>query len=215
MKLALEQLKNLPIDSSRPLIVTDADEVILHFSAILSDYLDSRDMYVEFSSYALEGSIKYKATDRPVESKHFKALLDGFFHDYVEKQPLVAGAAHHLDRLSRDCDIVILTNIPHDFADRRRKSLQKQGIRYPLISSSGPKGPVLKEIRALTRGKMIFIDDIAHHHTSAAGNVADIYRIQYIASAQLSDLAETAPDCHVRVRDWNHIEQVVRRHLQL
>ena len=37
MKHALEQLKSLSLDPRRPVIVTDADEVILHFADILSE----------------------------------------------------------------------------------------------------------------------------------------------------------------------------------
>ncbi|MBL4800819.1 MAG: hypothetical protein JKY45_02925 [Emcibacter sp.] len=215
MKYAIEQLKLLSFNNSRPIIISDADEVILHFAHILSDYLHTQGMYVNFTSYALEGNIKYLKNDEPVNSDLFKELIDDYFDHYVEKQPLVKNVHKHLKNLSEFCDIVILTNIPHDYADRRRKLLRDQGLNYPMISSSGPKGPVMKAIRKLTSEKLIFIDDISHHHESVARYVPDTFRIQYIANTQLSDIEEKSKHCHHRCRDWSHIEQVIREYLKI
>ena len=214
MKFALEQLKSLSLGGNRPVIISDADEVILHFSELLSTYLLDNGMYVNFTSYSLEGNIKYSATDKPVDSALFRDLIDDYFENYVEKQPLVKGVVEHLANLSSFCDIVILTNIPHNFADRRRKKLIEAGLDYPLISSSGPKGPVMKAIRELTPEKLIFIDDISHHHKSVAKFVPDTLRIQYIANDHLDSIEKKSKHCHHRCRDWSHIEQVIREYLQ-
>lgn len=214
MKFTLEQLKSLSLDRARPVIISDADEVILHFSDILSEYLLGRGMCVNFQSYALEGNIKYTDTDTPVDSHLFGEIIEDYFENYVEKQPLVNGAAQHLENLSAFCDIVILTNIPHNFADRRRKQLMNAGLNYPMISNSGPKGPVMKAIRRKTSEKLIFIDDIAQHHKSVARFVPDTLRIQYIANDHLNSIEEKSEHCHHRCRDWPHIEQVIRHYLQ-
>ena len=214
MKFALEQLKSLSLNTTRPVIISDADEVILHFSEILSEYLLGKGMYVIFDSYSLEGNVKYTDTDKPVDSSLFKELLDDYFENNVEKQPLVKGVAKHLENLSDICDIVILTNIPHNFAGRRRKQLSNFGLNYPMISSSGPKGPVMKAIRNITPEKLIFIDDISHHHKSVAKFVPNALRIQYIANDHLNSIEEKSKHCHHRCRDWSHIEQVIRDYLQ-
>lgn len=214
MKFALEQVNSLIQDISRPLIITDADEVILHFAGMLSEYLRSQGMYVNFISYALEGNIKYIDSDKPVSRHLFKEIIAGYFENYVDKQPLVKNAAAHLENLSEICDIVILTNIPHNFADRRRKLFADSGLNYPMISSSGPKGPVLRAISEKTSREIIFIDDIAQHHTSAANHVPDSLRIQYIANDHLNSIEAKAKDCHHRCDDWFHIEQVVTDYLK-
>ncbi len=215
MKFALEQLESISLNSSRPVIISDADEVILHFSDMLSEYLLTQGMYVNFISYALEGNIKYTDTDKAVDSGLFREILDDYFENYVEKQPLVKDVAEHLENLSALCDIVILTNIPHNFASRRRKQLSDSGLNYPMISSSGPKGPVMKVIRDMTPEKLIFIDDISHHHKSVAKAVPDALRIQYIANDHLNSIEEKSKYCHHRCRDWFHIEQVIREYLQM
>ncbi|MCF6196212.1 MAG: hypothetical protein L3J50_05860 [Emcibacter sp.] len=213
MKLALEQLKLLSLNKTRPVIISDADEVILHFAHILSDYLKTQGMYVNFVSYALEGNIKYIDNDKPVDSALFGEIIDDYFDNYVEKQPLVKNAAAHLKNLSEFCNIIILTNIPHDYADRRRALLTEAGLTYPMISSSGPKGPVMKAIRKMTSQELIFIDDISHHHKSVAKFVPDALRIQFIANRHLNSIEKKSEFCHHRCHDWPHIEQVVRDYL--
>lgn len=213
MKFALKQLKSLALNGARPIVISDADEVILHFSDMLSEYLLGQGMYVNFTSYALEGNIKYSKNDEPVDTGLFHTIIDDYFENYVEKQPLVKDVAKHLENLSRLCDIIILTNIPHQFADRRRKILCDAGLNYPMISSSGPKGPIMKAIRKITTGKLIFIDDIAHHHKSVAKAVPDALRIQYIANDHLNSIEEKTKYCHHRCRDWSHIEQVIQNYL--
>ncbi len=213
MKFALEQLKNISLTSSRPLIISDADEVILHFSDLLSQYLLTQGMYVIFTSYNLEGNIKYIDSDKPVDSELFKGLIEDYFENNVEKQPVVKGAIEHLGNLSEYCDIIILTNIPHAFADRRRTKLAQLGINYPMISSSGPKGPVLKAIRQRTDEKLIFIDDISHHHESVAKHVPETLRIQFIADKQLNKLEKQSAHSHHRCHDWPDIEHVIKGYL--
>ncbi|NOZ42685.1 MAG: hypothetical protein GXP02_05910, partial [Alphaproteobacteria bacterium] len=210
MKFALEQLKLLSLDRLRPIIISDADEVILQFAGMLEQYLLSRGMYANFTSYTLEGNIKYCHDNIPVDPALFGEILNDYFDHYVEKMPVAAGAVSHLKNLSALCDIIILSNIPHHFADRRRQKLIALGFPYPMISNSGPKGPLMKAIRALTTEKLIFIDDISHHHRSVARAVPDALRIQYIADRHLDSIEQKSPYCHVRGRNWNHIEQVIR-----
>ncbi|MCF8474570.1 MAG: hypothetical protein K9G26_07730 [Emcibacter sp.] len=215
MKFALKQIKSLTLNSIRPFIISDADEVILHFTDMLSQYLLTQHMYVDFTSYNLEGNIKYIDTNKPVDKKLFGSILDGYFEENVEKQVLVKDAALHLENLSEICDIIILTNIPHNFANRRRKILNEFGLSYPMISSSGPKGPVLKALKKKTSGDIIFIDDISHHHESAAQYVPDSLRLQFIANDHLNKIEKKSEFCHHRCRDWNHIETIIRNYLQV
>ena len=213
MEFALEQLKKISFGKLRPVIISDADEVILHFADVLSEYLLTQGMYVNFTSYALEGNLKYKDSDQPVERESFETIFHDFFENYVEKQPLVKDSVENLNKLSEICDIVILTNIPHFFADRRRKQLIKEGINYPMISNSGPKGPILNKIQEMTPEKLIFIDDISHHHKSVAELVPDSLRIQFIANNHLSNIEQKSEYCQHRCYDWAEIEKTIKNYL--
>jgi len=214
MKFALEQLKALSLNPARPLIISDADEVILHFTSLLSEFLLTKGMYVTFTSYSLEGNIKYRESDEAVDNKLLKELIEDYFENNVDNQPVVEGAKEHLGNLSEFCDIIILTNIPHVFADRRREKLAQLGINYPMISSSGPKGPILKAIQKRTAEKLVFIDDISHHHTSVAEYVPETLRIQYIANQELSNIEKKATHSHHRCDEWCDIESVVREYIK-
>ncbi|PCJ30989.1 MAG: hypothetical protein COA93_11605 [Alphaproteobacteria bacterium] len=214
MEFALEQLKALSFGRSRPVIISDADEVILHFADIFSEYLETQGMYVNFKSYAFEGNLKYKDSDEAVGRDLFEAIFNGFFENYVDKQPLVKNSAENLKSLSEICDIVIVTNIPHSFADRRRKQLIKQGINYPLITNNGPKGPILNLISKMTSEKLIFIDDVSHHHKSVAEHVPDSLRIQFIANNHLNEIEDKSEYCQYRCYNWEEIAKVIRNSLQ-
>jgi len=214
MKLALEQINQLKIDPDRPTIISDADEVILHFSDLFEDYLTTQDMYVNFASYALSGNIKYQENDQPVETEKLNELIHDFFDKYTHKQRLVEGVRENLHHLSEKFQIIILTNIPHDYAAIRRRSLSRLGLDYPLISSSGPKGLLVDRIGKLSAHKSVFIDDLATHHTSVAEHSPQTLRIQYIAHEQLNHVEKKARDCHHRCRDWAHIREIIESFIQ-
>lgn len=211
MKLALEQVKKLSLSTECPVIISDVDEVILHFSDMLGEFLKTQGMYINFNSYALEGNIKYIDSDQPVAHTLFGELINIFFDRHVEQQTLVDGAVENLARLSENCEIVILTNIPHIFAERRRNILLEHKLAYPMISNSGPKGPVIREISKLTSQKLVFIDDVSHHHHSVAENVPNCLRIQYIANEQLNAIEEKAEYCHYRCQNWPEITQIIEQ----
>ncbi|WP_321390831.1 hypothetical protein [Emcibacter sp.] len=213
MQHAIAQIKSLTLDSSKPVLVTDADEVLLDFADIFSRYLTSRDLYMSYESYALSGNIRQKKTDIPLPREEISPLLDDFFDYSVDQQELVPGVKANLDALSDHCQIVILTNLPHNFADRRRALFQRHDIHHPLVTNSGPKGPAVREISATMNQPLVFVDDISHHITSVAENVPESFRLQYVAHETLDRITEQAADSHHRCDDWDHIRELVMRHI--
>jgi|GEM_PF-329563 len=212
-KTALEQLEKLSFSTDQPILVCDADEVILRFAHALEDYLPSRGMYVNFSSYALFGNIRHAHNNEAVDPSAFTDLLDDFFHAAVDHMKVVETAPEHLDLLSEKCQILILTNLPNEYADRRRDALARQGISYPLIANKGLKGPIMREIASHTSQEVIFIDDIARNITSVAEYVPESFRLQYIAHRGLHEVEQKAEDCHHRCDDWQHIRTVIEDHV--
>ncbi|WP_138379679.1 hypothetical protein [Luteithermobacter gelatinilyticus] len=214
MQIALEQIKQINLDPERALIISDADEVLLHFTELLDNFLRKRGMYLRLESYKLAGNIRYLDSDVAFPVAELERLLDDFFDYSVDRQHLVDGARENLDRLSENCEVVILTNIPHAFAERRRDLMKKHGLDYPLVSSSGLKGPVAREIAAPTRKPVIFIDDIARHITSVAEHVPHSLRLHFIAHEGLRRIADPAPDSHHRCDHWDEIRHHVEQHIQ-
>ncbi|WP_417318477.1 hypothetical protein [Emcibacter sp.] len=213
MQQAISQIKSLSLDPSRPLLVTDADEVVLDFANILDRFLSSRDMYISYKSYALFGNIRNRANDKPVPQEEFSLLLEDFFDYSVDQQDLVPGAKQNLDALSEHCQIVILTNLPHHFAERRRALFRQHDIHHPVVTNSGPKGPAVREISSGVSHPLVFIDDISRHISSVAECVPDSLRLHYVAHEALGKTVEKAEDSHHRCDDWNHIHKLVMGHI--
>ena len=102
----------------KPLIITDCDEVLMHFAMPFGDYLsDVHDMDLRFESFSLAGSIKRRACGSSLSQSELEPLIDGFFETHIETQQPVIGAVDALRDLSELADIVVLTN--HLDADRQ------------------------------------------------------------------------------------------------
>ncbi len=51
----LAQLDELDLDAATPLVISDADEVLIEFMVALERYLERNDMFFDWSSFALSG----------------------------------------------------------------------------------------------------------------------------------------------------------------
>ena len=72
----LAQLETLELDPARPLIISDADEVLLRFMAQLEHFLEKRGLWIDLGNFAISGNIKSLETNEPVEVPD---LIDEFF----------------------------------------------------------------------------------------------------------------------------------------
>ena len=124
MQHAITQIKSLTLDPAKPLLVTDADEVLLDFADIFKRYLTSRDLYMATESYALHGNIRDRNTDEPLPKSKCPPCLRIF---RLFRGPAGPGARGQgkPDALSEHCQVVVLTNLPHQFGERRRNLFKK------------------------------------------------------------------------------------------
>ncbi|GLQ07675.1 hypothetical protein [Sneathiella chinensis] len=201
-----EQLKSLRLDPDRPLIITDADEVLFNFMVGLESYLEEEGLYFDWSSFALHGNIRRKDTQIPLEAEAIGHLINDFFDRQCHSLPAVEGAAEHLATLSNHAQIVVLSNVPPKYADKRRTSLIENGMDFPLIANVGPKGRVVKHMTDHVTRPAFFIDDIPHNHQSVSKHAAPVNRLHYIADPRLSALLGPAEHCHVRLESWPDIQ---------
>ena len=95
----------------RPLIVVDADEVLLRFVAGLDRFLRERGLFLDLVSYRLHGNVKRLDDRSPLLDVEVTALLDEFREALDWLEPVEAGQ-EVLGRLARRASVVILTNIP-------------------------------------------------------------------------------------------------------
>ena len=97
----IPQIDALELVRGRPLIVSDADEVLLQFMVGLERYLETQDLWIDLQSFALTGNIKRKDNNEPVPPSAMPALLDAFFAASAHDLDVVPGAPRGLARRAR------------------------------------------------------------------------------------------------------------------
>lgn len=189
---------------TRPLIICDCDEVLLHFAEPFRDYLAAaHDMELSFRSFSLAGSIRRRAGGSAITQADVEPLLDGFFANWIDRQYPAAGAVDALAALSDSADIVILTNIKDEVQARRGIELARHGMPYEVICNRGPKGPPVAALVAERAPRAaIFIDDLPPHHGSVAKHAPAVHRLHMVADPELRALVPAAPDAHRRIDEW-------------
>ena len=207
-----EQIEALPIEADRPLIVTDADEVLFVFMADFERYLDEQGHYFDWSSYALFGNVRRRSDDGAVDWDATRRLLDGFFDARTVSMDAAPGAPESLATLNRRAQIVVLSNLPHTRRPERSRALELSGMDYPLISNEGPKGPAVHALAARVEAPVFFIDDAPTHHESVAEHADAVRRLHMVADSRLARIVPAA-DSHHRVDDWPGARAIIEAEL--
>jgi hypothetical protein len=204
--LVAEQFAALALTRGRPLLIVDADEVLFYFMRGLERFLESRDLYFDWASYALHGNIRQRRDNAPVAAEILHPLLQRFFAETTEDLEPVEGAAQALAELSRIAQVVVLSNVPMAARNARIRALARHGMEFPLIANTGPKGPAVATMLRQVMAPAIFIDDIPHNHRSVAELAPAAHRLHYIADTRLAALLGPAPDCHHRAETWTEMQ---------
>ncbi|MGI4878895.1 MAG: hypothetical protein ACRYG4_15560 [Janthinobacterium lividum] len=188
---------------SRPLLICDCDEVLLHFVEPFGDYLLAEHaLTLSLESFALTGNIR-RSTGEAIEPTEFMPLLDAFFATHMHTQHPAAGAVDALAALAPDCDIVILTNVADEHNGIRTAELARRGMPYRVICSSGPKGaPVRALLDEYRPGRAAFVDDLPPHHSSVRRAAPEVFRLHMVADPLLRTLIPAAIDADARIDDW-------------
>ncbi|MEC8316567.1 MAG: hypothetical protein VX006_02120 [Pseudomonadota bacterium] len=199
------QIETLELDPDRPLVISDADEVLLQFMRQFEIYLDRNDMWIDLSSFRLQGNIKYKSSDEAVDMTN-RNIIDDFFAAETLNFSPVEGAAEALNALSKEAQIIILTNLPLAQKSERQINLSKHGMDYPVIVGSGLKGPAVKSLGEKINAPLFFLDDIPHNINSVAEYVPTSGRIHMIADPRLSKLIGAAEGASARIDQWHEAQ---------
>jgi hypothetical protein len=211
-----EQIAALEIDRERPLVLSDADEVLVQFARPLETFLDEQGLYLDLRSFRLTGNVKMKGSHEVIGDQIVMALLAEFFASRVADFPAVPGATRALAQLSRRAQIIVVSNVPKDSRQARADSLHALGMPYPLIANEGEKGPAVREIVARHAAPVVFLDDLPQNIASVAIHAAHVHRIHFIADPRLRPLLDPAKDAHARIDEWPaalaHIEEHFQSH---
>lgn len=203
------------IAPDRPLLITDADEVLFAFMAAFERHLHDNDTYFNWASYRLNGNIIARADEQPVDNPAVKALISGFFDRHTRNIDPLDGAAEAMAALvsERGLQIVVLSNVPVRNQHDRSWALARHGMDYPLIANQGAKGRAVARLAARTSAPVFFIDDAPSHHDDVAEHAGHVRRIHFVGHPRLAELIGPAEASHLRARSWDEIRRFIEDHL--
>lgn len=202
----------VPLDAQKPLLIVDADEVILRFADGFDRFLAQRELFLDLTTYRLHGNVLRKEDRTPVLDVEVTALLDEFRAelDWLEAVEEAESVLHGLAPLM---NIVVLSNVSEAQAPARLRNFEKLGLPFPLVSNSGPKGPFVKALASRVTGLAFFIDDIPMHHASVAEGSPEVFRIHLIGDERLKPLLAVTPHAHLRAETWREADAFIRTKL--
>lgn len=192
---------------SRPLIVSDCDEVLLYMVSHFRDWL-GEEQGVDFdmggSNFAT--AMRHRETGENVGEEEIWRLLNLFFDGQMHRQLPVDGAVEAIGELTRHADVVVLTNLKDFRQEARARQLAEHGIDLKVYTNQGPKGPAFKAILDEYRpSRAIFIDDLAQHHDSVSEAAPHTARLHLCAEPSIAPhiaCAHAAGHAHARIDDW-------------
>ena len=188
---------------SRPLLICDCDEVLLHMVRHFGTWLrESHD--IAFSPDGGDFARSMTRTDgsRPSPEEMW-GLLGGFFPSEMHRQTLVPHAREALAALAGTADIVILTNLSDACRTARIDQLAAFGIDHRVECNQGGKGdPVARLVAEHRASVTVFVDDLAVHHDSVARHAPQVHRLHMVSEPSLAATVAPAPAAHARIDDW-------------
>jgi len=197
----------------RPLVIVDADEVLLRFVDGFDRFLGERGLYLDLGTYRLHGNVKRRDDNTAVLDVEVTALLEEFRRD-LDALEAVEGACEALTRLAAHADVVVLSNISPLQARARRRNLDKLGLAFPLVCNSGPKGSAAQALCSKAGRPIFFIDDIPQHLVSVQEAIPDALLIHLVGDARLKPILPHCPQAHLRADSWADAAQFMHGQLE-
>jgi FMN phosphatase YigB (HAD superfamily) len=192
---------------TRPLVISDCDEVLLHMIAPFRDWLgEAHGIDFDLSGREFHQAMTRQGTGAPGDQSEVWPLLNQFFDDQMHRQTPIAGAVKGVSDLSEHADIVVLTNLLDHRQENRTRQLADHGIHVRVYTNQGPKGPALKAILdEFNPSRAVFIDDLAQHHGSVAEMLPHVSRLHLCGEPSIAPhiaCAHQAGHAHARIDDW-------------
>lgn len=165
---------------SRPLIISDCDEVLLHMVAHFKEWLEaSQGVDFNLEGHNFAEALRWQKNGELLQAMDTWKLLGRFFDTEMDTQKPIEGAVEAINALSEHADVVVLTNLVDERREKRAEQLARVGIHAPVYTNQGPKGPPLKAILEEHGAgrRAFFIDDLAQHHVSVKEVTPEVVRL--------------------------------------
>jgi hypothetical protein len=187
----------------RPLLISDCDDVLLHFAPHFAEWLEeAQGLVFDLDRPGFAGALR-NAAGEEVPRERVWPLLDLFFEREMHRQAIVPGALDALRAIGAAADIVILTNIGDQYRANRIAQLEAFDIHHRVLCNQGGKGrPVAELVAEMKPAATVFVDDLDVHHESVAKHAPEVWRLHMIAEPRRAALAPPAAHAHARIDDW-------------
>lgn len=192
---------------TRPLLITDCDEVLLYMVTHFRDWLaEAQGVSFEFAGDDFVRAMRYRESGEPVLHEEIWRLLNTFFDGQMHRQTPVEGAAEAIRSIREHADVVVLTNLKDFRQEARARQLAEHGIELRVFTNQGPKGPALRAILDEYRpSRAVFVDDLSQHHISVGEVAPHVRRLHLCAERRIAPhiaCAHKAGHAHARIDDW-------------
>jgi len=193
---------------TRPLIISDCDEVLLHMVAPFKDWLEaSQGVSFQLEGHNFAEALRWQDSGAVLDPADIWKMLGRFFDTEMHSQLPIAGAVEGINTLAEKADIVILTNLVDERREKRAEQLAAVGIHARVFTNQGPKGPALKAIiEEYAPTRALFIDDLAQHHASVAEITPQVTRLHLCGEPMIAhaiDCAHKAGHAEARIDRWD------------
>jgi hypothetical protein len=209
------QLSSLKVDRTRPLIICDVDDVVVHFLRGFDALLAKMDHVLEANSFALNGNVLHRHTREEMLAEDVSKLVDDYFIHHTEHMEAIDGAVESLLALSENATVVMLTNLPHHARDKRIRNLIKHGLPFPVITNSGPKGPAIKHLSERTSGLKVFIDDSPNFVKSSHEFAPEVKIVHFLHDERFKKLHQPFSFVSHTTGDWRDAHRHISDLIQL
>ena len=200
-----KQISGLNIDPILPIMIFDADEVLVHFAEPFSNYLKKHNHRLHLTGYRLDNAIKKAETGDVADPDTAKDLVWGFINEETKNQPAAKGAPEALKILQEYAQIIILSNVPYSVHNDRVLNLKNIGMDYPLISNEGLKGPAVKEILKDHKAQSFFIDDNPYQVESVYNDNQDTVCVHFSVCDLVKPYMPKAVGASIEPTSWDDL----------
>lgn len=192
---------------TRPLLITDCDEVLVHMVRHFADWLgEAHEVDFSFGSWELAKNMRRRSGEA-LSQEEMLGFLHGFFPEQMHRQTIVPHAREAIAALAQAADVVILTNLQDQCQTHRVEQLAAFGIPHRVVCNQGGKGgPVAALVAEYAPSVAVFVDDLPVHHQSVADHAPDVWRLHMVSEPQLAAGIAPAPAAHARIDDWKQAQ---------
>ena len=132
---------------SRPLIISDCDEVLLYMVSPFRDWLaETQGVEFRMEGNDFGSALRWQDSGEVLPQEEIWRKLGGFFDTEMHRQTAIPGAIEGLNELADHADVVVLTNLVDKRQEMRREQLADHGLEARVFTNQGPKGPALQAI---------------------------------------------------------------------